>query len=66
MPDLRGRSAREAAREAARRGLIVELRGSGEVYAQQPEPGTELEAGRTCVLTLRRPAPENVAPAPGP
>ena len=42
MPDLRGRSAREAAIEAARRGLIVELRGSGRVFAQSPEPGTEL------------------------
>ena len=66
MPDLRGRSAREAALEAARRGLIVELRGSGRVSAQRPEPGTELEAGTTCVLTLRRSAPEDSAPAPGP
>jgi cell division protein FtsI (penicillin-binding protein 3) len=52
MPDLRGRSAREAAIAAARRGLIVELRGSGQVVAQQPAPGTEIEAGNTCVLTL--------------
>jgi cell division protein FtsI (penicillin-binding protein 3) len=63
MPDLRGRSAREAAKEAARRGLIVELHGSGQVHAQSPEPGTELEAGRTCVLTLRRPEPRTAAPA---
>ena len=54
MPDLRGRPAREAAIEAARRGLIVELRGSGVVMAQSPEPGTEIEAGVTCVLTLAR------------
>jgi cell division protein FtsI (penicillin-binding protein 3) len=59
MPDLRGRSAREAAIEAARRGLIVELRGSGQVFAQRPEPGTELEAGTPCILTLRRPTPED-------
>jgi cell division protein FtsI (penicillin-binding protein 3) len=59
MPDLRGRSAREAAIEAARRGLIVELRGSGQVFAQRPEPGTELEAGTPCILTLRRPPPED-------
>ena len=39
MPDLRGRSAREAAIAAARRGLIVELQGSGRVVAQTPEPG---------------------------
>ncbi len=52
MPDLRGRSAREAAAAAARRGLIVELRGTGRVVEQAPAPGTELEAGMACVLTL--------------
>jgi cell division protein FtsI (penicillin-binding protein 3) len=66
MPDLRGRSAREAALEAARRGLIVELHGSGRVYAQRPEAGTELEPGRTCVLTLRKPAATAAAEAAGP
>jgi cell division protein FtsI (penicillin-binding protein 3) len=54
MPDLRGRPAREAAIEAARRGLIVELKGSGTVVAQSPDPGAEIEAGVTCLLTLRR------------
>jgi membrane peptidoglycan carboxypeptidase len=52
MPDLRGRSAREAAIAAARRGLVVELRGSGQVIAQAPLPGAEIEPGVTCVLTL--------------
>jgi beta-lactam-binding protein with PASTA domain len=52
MPDLRGRSAREAAIAAARRGLVVELHGSGQVIAQAPLPGTEIEPGVTCVLTL--------------
>jgi cell division protein FtsI (penicillin-binding protein 3) len=52
MPDLRGRSAREAAIAAARRGLVVELHGSGHVVAQSPDPGTEIEPGNTCVLTL--------------
>ena len=54
MPDLRGLSAREAAIEAARRGLIVELKGSGSVLEQSPEPGAEIDAGLTCVLTLAR------------
>ena len=54
MPDLRGRSAREAAIAAARRGLVVELHGSGQVIAQAPEPGSEVEPGVTCVLTLGR------------
>jgi len=54
MPDLRGQPAREAAIAAARRGLTVELRGSGRVVAQTPDPGAEIEPGLTCVLTLSR------------
>jgi cell division protein FtsI (penicillin-binding protein 3) len=54
MPDLRGRSAREAAIAAARRGLVVELRGSGRVVSQSPAAGAEIEPGNTCVLTLGR------------
>jgi cell division protein FtsI (penicillin-binding protein 3) len=54
MPDLRGQPAREAAIAAARRGLVVELRGSGQVIAQTPEPGAEIESGLTCLLTLGR------------
>jgi len=52
MPDLRGQSAREAAIRAARRGLIVELKGTGHVVTQSPEPGVEIEPGMTCVLSL--------------
>jgi membrane peptidoglycan carboxypeptidase len=55
MPDLLGRSAREAAIAAARRGLTVELRGSGAVLSQSPAPGTEIQAGMACVLELGRP-----------
>jgi len=54
MPDLHGRSAREAAIAAARRGLAVELRGSGSVIAQSPVPGAVIERGATCTLTLGR------------
>jgi membrane peptidoglycan carboxypeptidase len=57
MPDLRGRSAREAAIAAARRGLVVELHGSGHVVVQSPTPGAEIEPGNTCVLTLGREGP---------
>jgi beta-lactam-binding protein with PASTA domain len=56
MPDLTGRSAREAATLAAKLGLIVELKGSGQVLEQSPLPGAELEAGAACVLKLGRPA----------
>lgn len=55
MPDLRGRSAREAAIAAARRGLVVELRGSGRVVEQSPAPGSEIEPGSTCLLVLGTP-----------
>jgi hypothetical protein len=54
MPDLRGQSAREGAITAARLGLIVELRGSGRISGQSPEPGTEIETGTRCVLELER------------
>lgn len=57
MPDLLGRSARDAALVAARFGLVLELRGSGQVLGQEPLAGVEFEPGATCVLTLgRRPA----------
>lgn len=61
MPDLHGLSAREAALTAARRGLVVQLHGSGPVASQSPDPGTEIEAGATCVLSLAR----ETQPAPG-
>jgi cell division protein FtsI (penicillin-binding protein 3) len=55
MPDLRGQSAREAAIAAAGRGLVVQLRGSGQVVDQSPAPGAEIETGVTCLLSLARP-----------
>jgi cell division protein FtsI (penicillin-binding protein 3) len=61
MPDLRGQPAREAAITAARRGLIVELKGSGRVAEQSPLPGTEIEPGMTGILTLE---PERVGVRP--
>jgi cell division protein FtsI (penicillin-binding protein 3) len=65
MPQLRGQSAREAAIAAARRGLIVELKGSGRVIDQMPAAGTEIEAGMTCVLVLNRDAlPAESRPTP--
>lgn len=66
MPDLRGRSAREAAVWAARSGLAVQLQGSGNVLAQSPAPGTPLEDGSSCVLTLgRRPSGAPASAPPG-
>ena len=54
MPDLQGHSAREAAIAAARQGLVVELEGSGRVVSQSPAPGTVIETGTRCRLTLSR------------
>jgi membrane peptidoglycan carboxypeptidase len=65
MPDLRGRSAREAAITAARRGLVVELAGSGRVVAQHPEPGASIEAGMSCRLELARNADPGPSSRPG-
>jgi hypothetical protein len=66
MPDLRGRSAREAAIMAARRGLIVELKGSGTVLAQAPEPGSAVEPGVVCRLDLGQVAAGAPTLLPGP
>jgi hypothetical protein len=52
MPDLRGLSLREAALLAARHGLSVEIHGRGAVASQTPLPGTPLEPGMSCSLSL--------------
>ncbi|MBK5254951.1 MAG: PASTA domain-containing protein, partial [Vicinamibacteria bacterium] len=52
MPDLQGLSLREAALLAARHGLAVDIHGSGVVSGQSPLPGTPLEPGMACSLTL--------------
>jgi cell division protein FtsI (penicillin-binding protein 3) len=54
MPDLRGLSARDALRSLARFGLEVRIEGDGFVALQGIAPGTPLERGRLCTLTLRR------------
>jgi cell division protein FtsI/penicillin-binding protein 2 len=54
VPDLRGRSAREALRTLAQLGLTARVHGRGVVIEQTPAPGTPLERGITCELTLDR------------
>jgi hypothetical protein len=51
MPDLRGSSAREAAIAAARRGLVVDLKGSGR-GGPTARARHGVEPGSSCVLTL--------------
>ena len=58
MPDLVGRSLREAIGLLASRGLTAEVVGSGLVVAQEPEPGKAVERGHRCRLRCapRKPA----------
>jgi cell division protein FtsI (penicillin-binding protein 3) len=46
MPDLRGRSVRDAARICAQLGLQLEARGEGRALKQNPAAGSELDTGQ--------------------
>ena len=52
MPDLRGLSLREAALTAAGLGLTVQIQGSGVVTGHRPLPGSLIESGGSCFLSL--------------
>jgi cell division protein FtsI/penicillin-binding protein 2 len=54
LPDLRGMSAREATRTLVKLGMTARLAGDGFVVAQDPQPGSHLEDGAVCRLTLAR------------
>jgi len=54
MPDLSGRSVRDAARVCAELGLQLEARGEGRALRQNPAPGTELDAGQTVRIDFKR------------
>lgn len=57
VPDLVGLSARDAVRALARVGLTPRLQGDGIVVEQDPPPGTALEPGGPCMLSLARSSP---------
>jgi beta-lactam-binding protein with PASTA domain len=46
MPDVRGRSVREAARVCAQLGLELEAHGEGRAVGQTPAAGARVEAGQ--------------------
>ncbi|HEX8136210.1 MAG TPA: penicillin-binding protein [Pyrinomonadaceae bacterium] len=46
MPDLRGRSVRDAARVCAQLGLQLEARGEGQAVQQSPAAGVEVSSGQ--------------------
>jgi cell division protein FtsI (penicillin-binding protein 3) len=54
MPDLRGRSVRDAARICEQLGLQLEAHGEGRAYGQSPAAGEEVEAGRTVQVDFGR------------
>ena len=54
MPDLRGRSVRDAARICAQLGLQLEARGEGRALKQSPAAGSELDARQTVQVDFGR------------
>jgi cell division protein FtsI (penicillin-binding protein 3) len=54
MPDLTGRTIREALTLVSRYRGRVEISGQGRIAAQQPEPGTELKPGLDFSFRLQR------------
>jgi cell division protein FtsI (penicillin-binding protein 3) len=54
VPDVRGLSAREAMRKLIRFRLTASMQGDGFVTAQDPPPGTAVDEGTVCHLTLAR------------
>jgi len=56
MPDLTGLSMRNALSRMGGKGLIIKVSGNGKVIEQTPRPGTVIEKGDICYLTLRSPS----------
>jgi cell division protein FtsI (penicillin-binding protein 3) len=54
MPDLRGRSLRDAARICAQLGLQLEARGEGHAVQQSPAAGAEVETGQIVRIDFGR------------
>jgi membrane peptidoglycan carboxypeptidase len=54
MPDLRGRSVRDAARVCEQLGLQLEAQGEGRAFRQSPEAGAEVQNGQTVRIEFGR------------
>ncbi|MGH9764508.1 MAG: PASTA domain-containing protein, partial [Blastocatellia bacterium] len=63
VPDLRGRSIREAADICAGFGLKLRANGEGLVSQQTPAQGAVVKSGAVCVVTLTRQTPSGNIPA---
>jgi beta-lactam-binding protein with PASTA domain len=53
VPDVSGKSARDAVRLLASRGLSAQLSGTGFVVSQDPPAGAVAERGTACSLALQ-------------
>jgi beta-lactam-binding protein with PASTA domain len=62
VPDVSGKSARDAVRLLAFRGLSARLSGAGFVVSQEPPAGSPAERGSSCALQLA----QQVAPGETP
>ena len=62
VPDLSGRSARDAVRLLATRGLSARVSGTGFVVSQEPSAGAPAEKGGTCALVLAAAHPAGDTP----
>jgi cell division protein FtsI (penicillin-binding protein 3) len=54
MPDIRGRSVRDAMRICTQLGLELEAHGDGRAVGQSPAPGAHVEAGQTVRVEFGR------------
>jgi hypothetical protein len=52
VPDLRGKTARDAVAGLVARGYCAHIEGAGVVVRQTPSAGTVLTAGQSCTLHL--------------
>ena len=50
VPDLRGRTLREAAAEASALGMVLSVEGSGLIRSQEPLPGARIRRGETLLV----------------
>ena len=63
VPNVRGLSARDAMRKLTKFGLNARIDGDGFVTDQDPQPGTPVDGGTICRLTLARGAAHPAASA---
>jgi cell division protein FtsI (penicillin-binding protein 3) len=62
VPDVAGKSARDAVRLLASRGLSARVSGDGFVVSQEPPAGSHAERGGTCALQLAQQAEPGETP----